>query len=247
MMSMFTLFTLDFNTFPTLNIWGLLAAPANLSCTPNNYPFDPNQFLPVKPSLSPPTNPSASPPPSAKPSSSTPSVFLTPKPTPPLPSPPASPSPSSPLPHAPPVKASPSASPPPPTSPPSPWASPNPPPAQPPSSPSSSTLPSTPSSATSMKTTWPSTSIMPPPLCPSTPSPAALTSRVANSSLHGWSHAIKMVRVWLAYSSTRPSTPILVSQIDLFETFEDFMHVGFTASNGEGSSDYTGKYQKRNS
>ncbi|QCE09882.1 hypothetical protein DEO72_LG10g1105 [Vigna unguiculata] len=50
-----------------------------------------------------------------------------------------------------------------------------------------------------------------------------------------------MVRVWLAYSSTRPSTPILVSQVDLSETFEDFMHVGFTASNGEGSSDYTGR------
>ncbi|XP_017413162.1 L-type lectin-domain containing receptor kinase S.6 [Vigna angularis] len=51
-------------------------------------------------------------------------------------------------------------------------------------------------------------------------------------------HAIKMVSVWLAYSSTRPSTPILVSQIDLSERLQDFMHVGFTASNGKGSSDY---------
>ncbi|KAL9317635.1 hypothetical protein ACSQ67_014152 [Phaseolus vulgaris] len=51
-------------------------------------------------------------------------------------------------------------------------------------------------------------------------------------------HAIKMVRVWLAYSSTRPPTPILASKIDLSERLEDFMHVGFTASNGEGSSDY---------
>ncbi|KAH1036459.1 hypothetical protein GYH30_056083 [Glycine max] len=45
-----------------------------------------------------------------------------------------------------------------------------------------------------------------------------------------------MVRVWAGYSSTRPPTPILAAQIDLSERLEDFMHVGFTASNGEGSS-----------
>ncbi|XP_028184943.1 L-type lectin-domain containing receptor kinase S.6 [Glycine soja] len=49
-------------------------------------------------------------------------------------------------------------------------------------------------------------------------------------------HAMRMVRVWIGYSSTRPPTPILATQIDLSERLEDFMHVGFTASNGEGSS-----------
>ncbi|XP_027367634.1 L-type lectin-domain containing receptor kinase S.6 [Abrus precatorius] len=47
--------------------------------------------------------------------------------------------------------------------------------------------------------------------------------------------AMKMVRVWVGYSSTRPTTPILASQIDLSEKFKDFMHVGFSASNGQGS------------
>lgn len=42
--------------------------------------------------------------------------------------------------------------------------------------------------------------------------------------------------MWAGYSSTRPPTPILAAQIDLSERLEDFMHVGFTASNGEGSS-----------
>lgn len=48
--------------------------------------------------------------------------------------------------------------------------------------------------------------------------------------------AMKMVRVWVGYSSsTRPSSPILASQIDLTEKFNEFMHVGFSASNGQGS------------
>ncbi|XP_061342034.1 L-type lectin-domain containing receptor kinase S.6 [Gastrolobium bilobum] len=47
--------------------------------------------------------------------------------------------------------------------------------------------------------------------------------------------AMKMVRVWVGYSSTRPPTPILASQIDLSEKFKEFMHVGFSASNGQGS------------
>ncbi|TKY51380.1 L-type lectin-domain containing receptor kinase S.6 [Spatholobus suberectus] len=49
-------------------------------------------------------------------------------------------------------------------------------------------------------------------------------------------HAAKTVRVWVGYSSTRPPTPILASQIDLSERVKDFMHVGFTASNGEEGS-----------
>ncbi|GAU32309.1 hypothetical protein TSUD_43500 [Trifolium subterraneum] len=47
---------------------------------------------------------------------------------------------------------------------------------------------------------------------------------------------MKMVRVWVGYSSTRPLTPILASLIDLSEIFKEFMHVGFSASNGKGSS-----------
>ncbi|WJX20643.1 non-specific serine/threonine protein kinase [Trifolium repens] len=47
---------------------------------------------------------------------------------------------------------------------------------------------------------------------------------------------MKMVRVWVGYSSTRPLTPILASLIDLSERFKEFMHVGFSASNGKGSS-----------
>ncbi|KAK7270440.1 hypothetical protein RIF29_23576 [Crotalaria pallida] len=49
--------------------------------------------------------------------------------------------------------------------------------------------------------------------------------------------AMKMVRVWVGYSSTiRPPTPILASSIDLSDKFNEFMHVGFSASNGQGSS-----------
>jgi len=47
---------------------------------------------------------------------------------------------------------------------------------------------------------------------------------------------MKMVRVWVSYSSTRPPTPIIASFIDLSERFKEFMHVGFSASNGKGSS-----------
>ncbi|KAI4348062.1 hypothetical protein L6164_008823 [Bauhinia variegata] len=47
---------------------------------------------------------------------------------------------------------------------------------------------------------------------------------------------MKMVRIWVGYAPTRPPTPILVSQIDLSEEFNEFMHVGFSASNGKGSA-----------
>ncbi|XP_058740624.1 L-type lectin-domain containing receptor kinase S.6 [Vicia villosa] len=47
---------------------------------------------------------------------------------------------------------------------------------------------------------------------------------------------MKMVRVWVGYSSTRPPTPILASLVDVSERFKEFMHVGFSASNGKGSS-----------
>jgi hypothetical protein len=47
---------------------------------------------------------------------------------------------------------------------------------------------------------------------------------------------MKMVRVWVGYSSTRPPMPIIASFIDLSERFKEFMRVGFSASNGKGSS-----------
>ncbi|KZV58216.1 Kinase [Dorcoceras hygrometricum] len=47
----------------------------------------------------------------------------------------------------------------------------------------------------------------------------------------------KVVRVWLGYSSQiKPPDPVLVAQIDLSKQFKEFMHVGFSASNGRGSS-----------
>ncbi|KAM1014274.1 hypothetical protein TB2_044112 [Malus domestica] len=48
--------------------------------------------------------------------------------------------------------------------------------------------------------------------------------------------AVKMIRVWVAYSSTRPPTPLLVAQIDLSNEFKEFMRVGFSAANGQGAS-----------
>ncbi|PIN23153.1 Serine/threonine protein kinase [Handroanthus impetiginosus] len=50
----------------------------------------------------------------------------------------------------------------------------------------------------------------------------------------------KMIRVWVGYSKQiRPQTPVLDLQIDLSKQFKEFMHVGFTASNGKGSSSHT--------
>ena len=47
---------------------------------------------------------------------------------------------------------------------------------------------------------------------------------------------MKMIWVWLDYTQIRPPSPILVTQIDLSSQFKEFMHVGFSASNGQGSS-----------
>ncbi|KAL3513836.1 hypothetical protein ACH5RR_026553 [Cinchona calisaya] len=46
----------------------------------------------------------------------------------------------------------------------------------------------------------------------------------------------KMIRVWVGYSHVRPLNPILVAQVDFSEQFKEFMHVGFSASNGGGSA-----------
>ncbi|KAK9270335.1 hypothetical protein L1049_025914 [Liquidambar formosana] len=50
--------------------------------------------------------------------------------------------------------------------------------------------------------------------------------------------AAKMIWVWVGYSPIRPSTPLLVAQIDLSKQFKEFMHVGFSASNGQGSASH---------
>ncbi|KAK8548970.1 hypothetical protein V6N13_054268 [Hibiscus sabdariffa] len=46
----------------------------------------------------------------------------------------------------------------------------------------------------------------------------------------------KLVQIWLSYSSIKPPSPLLVAQIDLAKQFKEYMHVGFSASNGLGSS-----------
>ncbi|KAF7819827.1 L-type lectin-domain containing receptor kinase S.6 [Senna tora] len=48
--------------------------------------------------------------------------------------------------------------------------------------------------------------------------------------------AVKIARVWVGHSSAKPSNPILIAQIDLSQKLKEFMHVGFSASNGKGSS-----------
>ncbi|CAI9755868.1 unnamed protein product [Fraxinus pennsylvanica] len=50
----------------------------------------------------------------------------------------------------------------------------------------------------------------------------------------------KMIRVWVGYSNQiRPISPVLEAQIDLSKQFKEFMHVGFSASNGNGSAIHT--------
>ncbi|WCJ43398.1 Concanavalin A-like lectin protein kinase family protein [Euphorbia peplus] len=46
----------------------------------------------------------------------------------------------------------------------------------------------------------------------------------------------KLVRVWVSYSHFKPKVPILEARIDLSEHFKEYMNVGFTAGNGQGSA-----------
>lgn len=48
----------------------------------------------------------------------------------------------------------------------------------------------------------------------------------------------KTIQVWVGYSQTRPVNPLLVAQVDLSKQFKEFMYVGFSASNGQGSALY---------
>ncbi|XP_007019440.2 PREDICTED: L-type lectin-domain containing receptor kinase S.6 [Theobroma cacao] len=49
----------------------------------------------------------------------------------------------------------------------------------------------------------------------------------------------KLIQIWVSYSSTKPPSPVLVAQIDLSTQFKEYMHVGFSASNGQGSAMHT--------
>ncbi|KAI3926662.1 hypothetical protein MKW98_014309 [Papaver atlanticum] len=48
----------------------------------------------------------------------------------------------------------------------------------------------------------------------------------------------KMVKVWLSYTKSRTIRPILASHIDLSMYLEEFMFIGFSASNGKGSAQH---------
>ena len=47
----------------------------------------------------------------------------------------------------------------------------------------------------------------------------------------------KLIQVWVGHNSrVKPVSPFLEEQIDVLAKFEEFMYVGFTASNGNGSA-----------
>ncbi|KAE8694738.1 L-type lectin-domain containing receptor kinase S.6 [Hibiscus syriacus] len=46
----------------------------------------------------------------------------------------------------------------------------------------------------------------------------------------------KLILIWVSYSSIKPPKPVLVAQLDLSNQFKEYMHVGFSASNGQGSA-----------
>ncbi|VVB08327.1 unnamed protein product [Arabis nemorensis] len=46
-----------------------------------------------------------------------------------------------------------------------------------------------------------------------------------------YSDALKLIRVWVGFSSVKPPTPVLSTQIDLTGKFKEYMHVGFSGSN----------------
>ena len=50
----------------------------------------------------------------------------------------------------------------------------------------------------------------------------------------------KMIRIWVGYLQIKPPRPVLVARIDLSKRFEEFMSVGFSASNSRGSSTHGG-------
>ncbi|XP_010519402.1 PREDICTED: L-type lectin-domain containing receptor kinase S.6 [Tarenaya hassleriana] len=51
-----------------------------------------------------------------------------------------------------------------------------------------------------------------------------------------YSDMLKFIRVWVGYSVVKPASPVLATQIDLSDKLKEYMHVGFSASNGPGSA-----------
>lgn len=51
-----------------------------------------------------------------------------------------------------------------------------------------------------------------------------------------YTDATKLIQVWVSHSQIRPSNPVLEAEVDLSMYFKEYMHVGFTASNGQGSA-----------
>lgn len=51
-----------------------------------------------------------------------------------------------------------------------------------------------------------------------------------------YSQSLKTIWVWVGNSRVRPPSPILSTQLDLSGQLKEFMHVGFSASNGPGSA-----------
>ena len=49
----------------------------------------------------------------------------------------------------------------------------------------------------------------------------------------------RLVHVWVSYSSTQPPSPVLVAQIDLPKQFKEYMFVGLSVSNEQGSAMHT--------
>lgn len=51
-----------------------------------------------------------------------------------------------------------------------------------------------------------------------------------------YKHVEKIIRVWVGYPDSKPEHSVLNLPIDISKVFKEFMYVGFSASNGRGSS-----------
>ncbi|XP_062099318.1 L-type lectin-domain containing receptor kinase S.6 [Humulus lupulus] len=69
-----------------------------------------------------------------------------------------------------------------------------------------------------------------------TPRGVDLTSGKVIRTWIEYRNPMKMIRVWIGYSPVRPPNPSLVARIDLSSLLKEFMYVGFSSSNGQGSA-----------
>ncbi|KAK4775736.1 hypothetical protein SAY87_023697 [Trapa incisa] len=53
-----------------------------------------------------------------------------------------------------------------------------------------------------------------------------------------YSSSVKLFRVWAGHSVVRPQRPVIALQVDLSNNLRELMHVGFSASNGQGSASH---------